>query len=274
MSAKDCPTDAELIDFQDRCLASDRHDEIQRHLSVCSTCRERVRASDEIGRLLQMHASSREDPIGAAAVLARLKEGDREVERTRIGTRSWRPLLAGVAIILLAVGFVLPSVSALAGIRLDEAVERVSRDLHGNEQSLRGGAPVPHRPLSVRMSDTPFAAVVLLDLPGNLRLSQQQVSEGKLTLRYENDEGRVIDIHQSLASQIPMTAPATRLATVLVDGIEVNIERDLGGVPVRLFWMRDDVRFDLTVIHAPAADPSEAEFVAIAGALIAAPVNN
>ena len=49
-------SDAEIIDYQDGQLPPIEAERISRHLAMCDICRDRVRASDEIGLLLRMHA--------------------------------------------------------------------------------------------------------------------------------------------------------------------------------------------------------------------------
>ena len=268
-----CPTDAELLAYQDGDLDPRRQAEIDAHLQECPACRERVWDSKEIGRLVRAATPMRNDPEGLAALKARLRAERDQPERPRIGGRRWKPVLAGLALLMgLTVAF--PAQSSWADFRLGRIVDFVRDDDRGENSYVPDGQALPGTPIMdlQRRAETDvavtFRPVIPRDLPLGLSLVGYTMAEnGGIALHYNNGNGLAIRVIEVPAEATSPTMGDDRILAIL-DGTEVAIGRMADGSAWRAVWERDGIVFDLLIAVAPQGVPATDDVIAMVERII------
>lgn len=276
MGTSGCLSDAEIIDFQDGQLTTIENARISRHIAMCDICRDRVRASDEIGSLLRMHAPINDISIDLASIRSSMDDVGHRPNHGWLGVSQWRSaLVGGLGIILIIVGLTHPVISTAASNRLDSVVTRIAREFTSQPESQLDNQPPQSlmRARPVNTYNTDLVSRIEILLPLNLRLSQQHISNGILDLRYSDSKGRIIDIRQKPSVGSPSMYNSAFTEETIVDRVEVILEQDSHGRLTRLQWVHDDIHFEITAGTATSASWEDEALLEIVRAIISDPDN-
>jgi hypothetical protein len=103
MTQRKCPRGEELVAYQDGALSPARLAEIDAHLCGCYDCRQWLRESDEIGRMLRAHVPLVDDPEGLARLKERLRNQPPPARTSSVPrlTMPYRLLAASLAVLVI-----------------------------------------------------------------------------------------------------------------------------------------------------------------------------
>lgn len=258
----------DLVAYADGYLAGRRRAAVEGHLRACPRCRARLRAFQEVDRLVREGVAPVDDPGVLAALRARMEAGD----PARPGSRH-RPAAALVPLVLLLAVLAWPLASA-AGFPLGELLR------FGPVPSQRGqggeGAVVEVTGVTSPGAgdhNLAFRAVEPGRLPLALERVERSVPEaGRLELLYRSENGLAVLLAQTrVGDAVVALDPRWAGEVIIVGGTEVLVLPDpRPGLVAGLVWARAGVAFELLVTEPPPQGLAAADAAGIVEALAAA----
>lgn len=264
MALDKCPRGEELVAYQDGALPSARLAEIDAHLRGCYECRQWLRDSDEIGRLLRTHVPIVDDPVGLARLKERLGEQPQSVPTHAVlrWTTPYRLLAASLAV-LVVLGSSLIWTDELQGgstftrwLRDDDTPNRV----------------VPSDKIQQTPATAPDEVVEPPSLPFDLALTTSSAMDavGIGERFYRNEAGLAIRVATDPPGEgwLSVSDGDDRQEVIVFNGQDVIIQYGASRDEVMtVFWVSDD-RLHTLIVLQPPSGLSRDDALTIVAALI------
>lgn len=260
-------TDGDLIAYADGELREGRREHVEAHLAACPICRRQLADFREVDRILREEPPWGGEPIGKAALLARLAG---QTRRPRRAHRSRQiGVVAVVLLLALAVSQLVPGESRAGWQRFFRiaAPAGPATRLDGQEPP---GTPITGLQPTGSFADVRFPAARPPSLPPDLTLAEQSIpAADRLELLYRAPDGMHIRVVQHPTRGI--AAPPDDLHVFSVGATSVFwVQGALPGTVSALLWEYRGIAFDLLVVQRPPRGLTLAEAQQFVAALNAA----
>lgn len=259
----------DLVAYADGDLAGQRRDLVEEHLRVCAWCRERLRAFDEVGRIVRAGAPLVDDPAGRASLHARLEAGNpRAAPPTRLPSVRLLVAVSSLALLLALLSWPLASEAGFPMGRFVRFGPVLGERNQKGEQKLRDVGSA-----SVEDFDASFSAVEPSVLPLELgRVSRSVPKSGRIEVLYRSPAGLALLLAQTPADGqvVEMDSFGTQEVVLVGDTPVLRLTGARPDVVAGLLWEREGVTFELLVTEAPPEGLAASQAAAIVEAIIAA----
>lgn len=265
MARHKCPRGEELVAFQDGDLTPERLAEIDAHLRGCYDCRQWLRESEDIGRMLRAHIPIVDDPVGVARLKERLRDQPQPVP-TR-GAPRWttpyRFLAACIAVVIILGSSLIWSGDLEGG----SSFTRWWRD---DDSSSR---VVPSGRIEQTPASAPDEVIDPPSLPFNLALTEGGAvdTDGYGEWFYRNDEGLAIRVAVDPPGSgwLPVSGDDDRQEILGFAGhdLAVMYGRDHANV-LTVFWIEEESLHTISVLEQPSDGLSREEALSIVAVLM------
>lgn len=266
MARYKCPRGEDLVAYQDGALPPARLAEIDAHLRDCYDCRQWLRESDEIGRMLRAHIPLVDDPEGLARLKERLRNQPQPAPTATIPrwTMPYR-LLAASLTILVILG---------ASLIWSDTLEGGSSFTRFWREDDTPNRVVPSDRVQQTPATAPDEVIAPPSLPFGLALTEGSTidADGFGERFYRNTGG--------LAIRIAVDPPGSgwlspsdgddRQEIVVFNGRDVIVQYGASRDEVlTIFWIDNDSLHTLSVLEQPLEALSLNDALAIVAALLA-----